>query len=257
MRRIPRLAGSLILWAGLNLAGCVAVPVGGYYGAWYAPYGERYVTSEGLVVTYDSGPGSYVVVGRPGLYWWNGYYYRRHGGYWERSHHHRGPWVYRPADRVPFLAHKRAREQEGAPRRAGAGTLSASWLADESRERRPAKPSVHTTSEPAAPPRQGSPWMGGHAPLADVPYPARGWAPLPGPEARSVLPAETLAWQLTAQRAPPAKGQQGHAPGGWRPRCPPGTKCRPEAQLAGAVSPLGTIQKQAEQLDRWCRVTLR
>lgn len=121
MRRIPRLAGSLILWAGLNLAGCVAVPVGGYYGAWYAPYGQRYVTSEGLVVTYDSGPGSYVVVGRPGLYWWNGYYYRRHGGYWERSHHHRGPWVYRPADRVPFLAHKRGRGPRRPPQHYGPG----------------------------------------------------------------------------------------------------------------------------------------
>jgi hypothetical protein len=237
MRGILRPPGALILGAVLILAGCVAVPVGGYYGEWYAPYGQRYVTSEGMVVTYQSGLGAYLVVGQPGLYWWNGYYYRRHGGYWERSHHHRGPWVYRPADRVPFLAHRR-----------GSG---------------PGRPPGRTWARPGAPPRGHFPtprWgtsRGAGVPQSARLEPPQSRRPPPGraPQGWEVTRREQRfrslpeAWRHgqaqkggpfpqvksspgnTRRQTPPGQGQHGRAPTrGWRPHCPPGKNCDPKGR---------------------------
>jgi hypothetical protein len=105
MDRLKAMTGALLLGAILGFGGCVAVPSGGYYTYGYAPYGPRYVTPEGVTVAYNYGPGVYTVVGFPGLYWWGGHYYRWHGGHWQWSRHHGGPWAYRPAKRVPFVAH--------------------------------------------------------------------------------------------------------------------------------------------------------
>jgi hypothetical protein len=110
MRKLFKVVVWLAVGSIFALGGCVVEPTGAYYGGYYtsgyAPYGERYVTSDGYTVVYDAGPGAYTVVGVPGLYWWGGYYYRRHGVHWERSHDYRGPWVYRPAESVPFVAHR-------------------------------------------------------------------------------------------------------------------------------------------------------
>jgi hypothetical protein len=94
----------------LALGGCAMVPVddGYYYSAYgpYAvgPYGERYVTADGVVAVYDRSPGVYRVSSYPGLYWWNHYYYRVRDGRWQRSRHRNGPWVYRPTAGVPFAS---------------------------------------------------------------------------------------------------------------------------------------------------------
>jgi hypothetical protein len=94
----------------LALGGCAMVPVddGYYYSAYgpYAigPYGERYVTADGVVVVYDRSPGVYRVSSYPGLYRWNHYYYRERDGRWQRSRHRNGPWVYRPTAGVPFAS---------------------------------------------------------------------------------------------------------------------------------------------------------
>jgi hypothetical protein len=133
MHKLFRVGVGLALGSIVALGGCVVEPTGAYYGGYYtsgyAPYGERYVTPDGYTVVYDSGPGAYTVAGVPGLYWWGGYYYRRHGDYWERSHHYRGPWVYRSAESVPFVAHRggyghssggvRAQATDSAPGRYG------------------------------------------------------------------------------------------------------------------------------------------
>jgi hypothetical protein len=106
MSRLKATVIKLTLGLAVILGGCAVVPADGYYYGGYstygvAPYGERYVTSDGVNVVYDYDPGIYRVVSYPGLYWWNGYYYRERGGHWERSHRHNGPWVHRPVDRVP------------------------------------------------------------------------------------------------------------------------------------------------------------
>jgi hypothetical protein len=110
MYRSKAAASAFVLWAIVALGGCVVVPAGGYYGGYYpygyAPYGARYVTPDGYTVAYNYGPGVYTVVGVPGLYWWGGNYYRWHGGHWQWSRHHSGPWGYRSANRVPFVAHR-------------------------------------------------------------------------------------------------------------------------------------------------------
>jgi hypothetical protein len=101
--RVRKTVGAFLLGSILIGGGCVAVPAKPYYYRYgHAPYGTRYVTADGIAVTYEYGPGVYTVVGRPGLYWWGGHYYRRHNGYWEWSRHHRGPWAYRSARKVPF-----------------------------------------------------------------------------------------------------------------------------------------------------------
>jgi hypothetical protein len=104
MRKLEAAAVALTLGSVLLLGGCAVVPADGYYYDGYAPYGERYVTPDGLVVVYDYDPGVYTVASYPGLYWWGGYYYRQRGGYWERSHRHNGPWVPRPIEGVPFAS---------------------------------------------------------------------------------------------------------------------------------------------------------
>jgi len=133
MHKLFRVGVGLALGSIFAFGGCVVEPTGGYYGGYYtsgyAPYGERYVTPDGYTVVYDSEPGTYTVVGVPGLYWWGGYYYRRHGDSWERSHNYRGPWVYRPAESVPFVGRRggyrhpsggvRAYATESAPGRYG------------------------------------------------------------------------------------------------------------------------------------------
>ena len=116
MDRLTAAARVLVLGSILGFGGCVAVPAGGYYRYGYAPYGPRYVTPDGVTVTYDYGPGAYTVIGTPGLYWWGGYYYRRHGRHWQWSRQYHGPWGYRPAARVPFAAHGRGYGRRGGVR---------------------------------------------------------------------------------------------------------------------------------------------
>jgi hypothetical protein len=244
MPRVPKLSGAVIPAAMLILAGCVAVPAGGYYGASYAPYGQRYVTSEGLAVTYDAGPGAYVVVGRPGLYWWNGYYYRRHGGYWERSHHHRGPWVYRRADRVPFLAHKRGSgprrppQRYSSPARSPKGNRghrdgpapghfqSPGWRTNRGRGVRETGRFAAPQSQRRPPGRVPSEWQ--------VTRRSQSFRSLP--EARHHFEARRRDRYSQRkgppgslpQKAPSGKRQRGRAPGRWMPHCPPGTMCAPK-----------------------------
>ena len=92
-RRAPALAGLMFL------GGCATYAYDGYWESGYpVGYGygyddDRYYNPDGLIVRYDSGPRLYAVVSYPDLYWGDGYYYRRHGSYWERSRHHRGPWA--------------------------------------------------------------------------------------------------------------------------------------------------------------------
>ncbi|MGA7982499.1 MAG: hypothetical protein WCA32_20045 [Chromatiaceae bacterium] len=106
MSRLKATVIKLALGSAVILGGCAVVPADGYYYGGYstygvAPYGERYVTSDGVSVVYDYDPGVYRVVSYPGLFWWNGYYYRERGGHWERSHRHNGPWAHRPVERLP------------------------------------------------------------------------------------------------------------------------------------------------------------
>jgi hypothetical protein len=93
-RRAPALAGLMFL------GGCATYAYDGDWESGY-PVGSgyvydddyRYYNPDGLIVRYDSGPSLYAVVSYPNLYWNDGYYYRPHGSYWERSRHYRGPWV--------------------------------------------------------------------------------------------------------------------------------------------------------------------
>jgi len=54
-------------------------------------YGYR--NPDGLIIDYDPQFMLYAVVSYRNVYWNDGYYYRRHGHYWERSRHHHGPWA--------------------------------------------------------------------------------------------------------------------------------------------------------------------
>ncbi len=109
---------------GLTLAlnGCVVAPVEAERGYYYGPpphaapiSGHRYRNGDGLIISYDSGLGVYLVVGYPGLYWWNDYYYRERSGYWEWSHRHLGPWDRPRVERLPSGLRKRYEQEHRRP----------------------------------------------------------------------------------------------------------------------------------------------
>jgi len=90
MRNLRLMSTILVLAAVLALGACAVVE---------PERSHRYRNWDGMYLDYDPRLDLYWVVGYPGLYWWNDYYYREHRGAWERSKRHVGPW-HRP-DRLP------------------------------------------------------------------------------------------------------------------------------------------------------------
>lgn len=123
MRRTTGLAGLLLALGGLLLGGCATVEDGYWVSSYpvYSRYVEvneyRYVNPHGLVVVYDPGVMRYSVVGYPGLYWHDGYYYRHHGTHWQRSSRHGGPWLVhrREPPRIKLNAAESERRFVGKP----------------------------------------------------------------------------------------------------------------------------------------------
>jgi hypothetical protein len=264
MHRIRTVAVALVLGSILAAGGCVAVP-GGYYGEGYPPYGERYVTPEGLDVVYDYGPGAYGVVGQPGIYWWDGYYYRRQGGHWEQSHHYRGPWAYRPVAQVPFVAHKGGNGPGHAPGGAWGHTNGPApgrpppgqygnpgWTANRGSDvqrnnqfgavQNPQRGTAPTTFDAArraqAAQQQQQAWahLQAQQPHGGTPFPT--WDATRRGQTHNVQPPPNQQpdghrMQAQNQRryvpgSPPpntASGKVQHAPKGHRPYCPPGKTC--------------------------------
>jgi len=90
MRNLRLMSTILVLAAVLVLNACAVVE---------PERSHRYRNWDGMYLDYDPRLDLYWVVGYPGLYWWNDYYYRERRGAWERSKRHVGPW-HRP-DRLP------------------------------------------------------------------------------------------------------------------------------------------------------------
>ncbi|MDD3448911.1 MAG: hypothetical protein PHF72_07765 [Gammaproteobacteria bacterium] len=90
MRNLRLMSAILALAAVLALGACAVVE---------PERSHRYRNWDGMYLDYDPRLDLYWVVGYPGLYWWNDYYYREQRVLWERSKRHVGPW-YR-ADRLP------------------------------------------------------------------------------------------------------------------------------------------------------------
>jgi len=210
MYKLFGVGGGIALGAILALGGCVVEPIGGYYAGGYAPYGESYVTPDGYTVVYDAGPGAYAVVGVPGVYWWDGYYYRRHGGHWERSHDYRGHWAYRRAERVPFLARRGG--QGHPPGSAWAHTKgpppgrygNAAWGANQARN-------AQRNNQITAYQHQRNPQQAWRNAQAQQQY-----RNLPGRYPPGFVPQNA------------ARGQAQHVSRQRRPYCPPGKKCEPK-----------------------------
>ena len=65
---------------------------------------------------YDRGAGAYVVIGRPGYYWYRDHYYRWSDGRWMSSVKLDGEWAdCSPRVLPPGLVHKHARSAGGPP----------------------------------------------------------------------------------------------------------------------------------------------
>lgn len=124
MKRLPALICLASL--ALVLSGCVALATGGHHPrsearsqpAGYGPpphapaHGYRHKYERGLVLQFDSGIGVYLVLGHPGIYFYDGFYLRRHtAGHWLSSRHYTGPWKRRAAGDVPPRLEKRTRER--------------------------------------------------------------------------------------------------------------------------------------------------
>jgi hypothetical protein len=85
--------------AALALPACVAGPAVGPPP--HAPahgYRHKYGST---VLVYDSGPGIYLVSGRPDHYYYGGHYYRPRGRTWYRAVALDGPWQPAPHRAVP------------------------------------------------------------------------------------------------------------------------------------------------------------
>jgi len=66
-------------------------------------HGYRHPYHDGIVLSFDSGLGIYLVIGHPGIYFYDGLYFYRHPtGYWQSSRHYRGPWIRAADPRAPM-----------------------------------------------------------------------------------------------------------------------------------------------------------
>ncbi len=74
---------------------------------------KHHVHGADVELVFDSGLGLYVVVGWPGHYWYDGYYYREVDGAWQLSVRLDTGWSAAPAKRLPpGLAKKGARGKD-------------------------------------------------------------------------------------------------------------------------------------------------
>lgn len=85
--RTQRLAPALaVLFLAADLGGCaVGVQPSGGPPAHAPAYGYRKKNPDNVALAYDTGLGVYVATGYPGVYFYDGYYYRLNGAYWEIS----------------------------------------------------------------------------------------------------------------------------------------------------------------------------
>ena len=73
----------------------------------HAPaHGYKHRHSHGVDLTFDSGVGAYVVVGKPGLYYRSGLYMKLTDGVWKVTTHFNSPWRLPKVDEVPDLLKK-------------------------------------------------------------------------------------------------------------------------------------------------------
>ena len=89
---------ALVIGAAGALSGCV-VNGGGYHDDDYHDYppsrpnhGYRHSYGGGPTLIFDSGLGLYALYGYPDYYYYDGFYYRWHGGYWNRSRYWNRRW---------------------------------------------------------------------------------------------------------------------------------------------------------------------
>lgn len=67
---------------------------------------------QGVVLSFDTGIGAYVVIGHPGIYFYDGNYLRRHvRGHWLSSRHYSGPWQNSNARDVPAKLERKMRKK--------------------------------------------------------------------------------------------------------------------------------------------------
>ena len=107
-----------------TLSGCVALATSGHHPrsevksqrSGYGPpphapaHGYRHKYEQGIVLQFDSAIGAYLVLGHPGIYFYDNRYLRRHSrGHWLSARHVDGPWQRGAATEVPAKLDKRMR----------------------------------------------------------------------------------------------------------------------------------------------------
>ena len=78
----------------------------------HAPaHGYRHKHEHGVVLSFDTGIGAYLVIGHPGIYFYDDHYLRRHvRGHWLSSRHYSGPWHNSTAGDVPVKLKRKKRK---------------------------------------------------------------------------------------------------------------------------------------------------
>ncbi|MBI2380278.1 MAG: hypothetical protein HYV16_05960 [Gammaproteobacteria bacterium] len=104
----------LPLLAAALLPGCVVLDDGprrghgyGYGPPAHAPAHGYRRQHRGHDMEYDGGLGVYLVIGRPGYYWWDDHYWRLIDGHWHWSVDLYSPWRVVEIDRVPRHLYRR------------------------------------------------------------------------------------------------------------------------------------------------------
>jgi len=66
-------------------------------------HGYHHTYHDGAVLSFDSSLGVYLVIGHPGIYFYDDLYFYQHPtGYWQSSRYYRGPWLRAADPRVPM-----------------------------------------------------------------------------------------------------------------------------------------------------------
>lgn len=80
----------------------------------HAPaHGYRHHHQHGVELIFDIGVGAYIVVGHPGIYFYNGIYFHRDTkGFWKSAKHYKGPWHMKDVRKVPMKLRNKSLKRE-------------------------------------------------------------------------------------------------------------------------------------------------
>lgn len=80
----------------------------------HAPaHGYRHRHQHGVEMVFDTAVGAYIVVGHPGIYFFNGIYFHKDTkGFWKSAKHFKGPWHMKDVRKLPMKLKNKSLKKE-------------------------------------------------------------------------------------------------------------------------------------------------